>query len=280
MNLREAICDNVFAQSVLTRCIEETAKFQNPIIGLLYDWQTLVTGLFALFGAFLLWVQIRDQKRQFKLEREQVILEGKRENLAARIGLPHALAELTKYWQASFEAWKKEDPDSRPKPPPLGALKTVMEAAVLVDQETFRSMQELVIHAQAFEARVDTPKSERALNFFETMIFDIARLSYLTNRLYDFGRMRADKTPYVPPTREELERELYRDLGMYALPAGDPLNDRIRKAMDQEFGKKQDPNAKTGKTECLRAGGSARGGLRGLLAWLRAAPCRLWAYLR
>ncbi|MFD1983328.1 hypothetical protein ACFSOZ_11685 [Mesorhizobium newzealandense] len=237
MNLREVICDNIFAQSVLEQCSEKVSKFQNPFVNAVYDWQPLLTGVFALIGACLLWVQIRDQKQQSRLEREQIALERRRENLAARIGLPHALADLNKYWAACFEAWKKKDPDRRPKPPPFDALRTVMEAAVLVDEQTYRSMQLLVIHAQAFESRVDTPKSERALNFFETMVFDIARLTYLTNRLYDFGRMRADKAPYTEPTRKDLESELYRDLGMYALPSGHELNKRIRQAMDQQFGK-------------------------------------------
>jgi hypothetical protein len=95
-----------------------------------------------------------------------------------------------------------------------------MEAAVLVDEETYESMQQLVIYAQAFEARVDSQVAERPINFFEIMVADIARLTYLTNRLYDFGRMRVEKIAYVAPTRQELESELHRDHGMFILPPG------------------------------------------------------------
>lgn len=61
-------------------------------------------GVFALVGAYLLWVQIQRQRRQLRFESEWIALKRKRENLAARIGLPHALAELSRYWAASFES--------------------------------------------------------------------------------------------------------------------------------------------------------------------------------
>ncbi|MFK0692689.1 hypothetical protein ACFX5Q_31715 [Mesorhizobium sp. IMUNJ 23033] len=127
--------------------------------------------------------------------------------------------------------------DGRPKPSPTHALRTVMASAVLVDDETFGSMQELTINAQAFESRIDQPKGERAINFYETMVVDIARLSYLTNRLYDFGRRRAERVSYVPPTREQLEGELGRDLRIYT--SDNEIAVRIQKAMDQEFGKRR-----------------------------------------
>ncbi|RJT28153.1 hypothetical protein D3227_34805 [Mesorhizobium waimense] len=237
MTLREAICDNIFARGLLERCVGEAPKFQNPVINAFYEWQTLLTGVFALIGAYLLWVQIRDQQKQSLLARDQVTLERSRENLTARIGLPHALADLNRYWKACLEAWEREDADGRPKPPPTHALRTVMASAVLVDDETFVSMQELTINAQAFESRIDQPKGERAINFYETMVVDIARLSYLTNRLYDFGRRRAERVSYVPPTREQLEGELGRDLRIYT--SDNEIAVRIQKAMDQEFGKRR-----------------------------------------
>lgn len=251
MRFWDAVCDIAVARDFLERCSQNAPKFSNPVVNALYDWQTLITGLLALAGAILLWIQIRDQRQQYTHDREQTALERKRENLAARIGLPHALSELNIYWKACLQAWKQKDPDVRPKPPPLSALKTIMDAAVLVDEATYSSMQKLIIYAQAFEARVGMPVAERPINFFETMIVDIARLSYLTNRLYDFGRMSAEQVAYVPPNRQDLESEIRRDMGMFMLPPDHEYHQRVREALDMAFGKEKavGANNTTEKTE-------------------------------
>lgn len=239
MRFWDTVCDLAVARDFLGRCSLNAPKFSNPVVNTVYDWQTLTTGLLALAGAVLLWIQIRDQRQQYAHDREQTALEQKRENLAARIGLPHALSELNAHWKACLQAWKQKDPDVRPKPPPLPALKTIMDAAVLVDEATYSSMQQLIIYAQAFEARVDAPVAERPINFFETMVVDIARLSYLTNRLYDFGRMSTEQVAYVPPNRQNLESEIRRDLGMFMLPPDHEYHQRIREALDMAFGKEK-----------------------------------------
>ncbi|TSE02935.1 hypothetical protein C1D09_027705 [Mesorhizobium intechi] len=52
MNLPNIICENALAKSFFERCAESLPKFHNPFIGALYDWQTLLTGVFALVGSF------------------------------------------------------------------------------------------------------------------------------------------------------------------------------------------------------------------------------------
>ncbi len=226
---QDLLCDNQVARFFVAVCAEPKPRYEVWLLNVLYDWQTLITGAIAIVGAFLLWKQIKDQRMQYDLRQ-------KRDNLAARIQLPHALSQLNAYWQASFDAWREKTPENRPKQPPFAAIQTVMNAAVTSDALSFKSMQELVVYSQAFEARLDQKPSERAINFFETMIVDIARLTYLTNRLYAFGRMEQDAVPYMQPTRKDLEREIYRDMGMYRLMPDDPLNVCVKEALDMEFG--------------------------------------------
>ncbi|WP_146211834.1 hypothetical protein [Mesorhizobium loti] len=52
MNPPNIICENALAKSFFERCAESLPKFHNPFIGALYDWQTLLTGVFALVGSF------------------------------------------------------------------------------------------------------------------------------------------------------------------------------------------------------------------------------------
>jgi hypothetical protein len=63
-------------------------------IKLIYDWQTLIAGLFALTGALWTVKKIRDQIQQTRVITEDI---RKRDELAARSVLPLALSELTSY---------------------------------------------------------------------------------------------------------------------------------------------------------------------------------------
>lgn len=69
------------------------------------------------------------------------------------------------------------------------------------------------------------------------MIVDMAELSYLTTRLFKFGRMDDDtKTiPYVKPTRTDLEEVLARDFDLKLRLDSDPLLVRVEQALRMRF---------------------------------------------
>lgn len=106
---------------------------------------------------------------------------------AALIGIPHALVAIQRYLEGCFEAWENESPDDRPQPP-TEALHVIMDAAY-VDDESFESMRQLVVHSQTFESRLSSTGMKRPVNALSDMVIDLAELSYLTLRLFEFGRM-------------------------------------------------------------------------------------------
>jgi hypothetical protein len=208
-----------------------TMKYENWFLNTAYDWQTLIAGVLAvaaaLFTGWLLWIQIRDQRNEVRRQRRT-------DNLSARIRLPHALAELNRYWSSCYSAWKDKTPENRPDPP-FAALETIMNSAAAVDEKSFQSIQKLIELAQAFEARLDNRRGTRPVNILDNMVADIAHLTYLTNRLYEFGRMEVDEVPYVKPTRADLEEILDRDFNLKLLLEGDSIRTRVGRALSMRF---------------------------------------------
>lgn len=224
MTYKEWLCDNALSRFFVEACALPSPRFEGWLTNFLYDWQTLIAGIGAFIGAWLLWRQVQDQRDQARQEFE-------RSKMRARIQLPHALGRLNLYWKACFQAWKAKRPDNRP-PEPVAELQTIVDAAVWADTETFESLKALVTAAQAFEARL-SDKNDRPSNFYNMMLVDIARLLYLTNRLFEFGRLREEAVIYTAPWREDLERELHLDIGVWKLSIrpNDRTHNRIQEAL-------------------------------------------------
>lgn len=223
------ICSSETARYFLSICVDE----RGAVAGFFYDWQTLITGLLAVLAAtvsgILLWKQIQDQRAQSDKAEQQKVR-------AVLIQVPHALAEINEYLVTCFDAWKRKKPDDRPRPP-SAALKVIMDAAAYVDDASFKSMQQLIIKAQTFESRLASPGRQRPHNVLDIMIADIAELSYLTIRLFKFGRMDEDapSIPYVKPTRADCEIILARDFDLKLLPESDPIIKRVDQALRMRF---------------------------------------------
>ncbi len=70
----ELVCSSNTARYFLSKCLDAEPKYDSWLL-VLYDWETLITGLLAVVAAVvgvgLLVVQIRDQRRQFQEERRQ-----------------------------------------------------------------------------------------------------------------------------------------------------------------------------------------------------------------
>ncbi|WP_289720914.1 hypothetical protein [Rhizobium sp. S152] len=199
----------------------------------LFRYQTLAAGGLALIGAWLLWVQIQDQRRQ--------ALEIKKQaEIAARIRIPHALAQLSVYWKHCYDAWAASDLSLKTMAPPYEAIETIMAAGPLADPETFVSIKKLTIQSQAFEARL-TPLRNAELGTRQRlglMIVDIARLNYYADPLYAYGRMETPCASYVPSTRETLQQHLDRYVPYRRDTATRTILRRMDQAFDSQFGRR------------------------------------------
>lgn len=215
------ICDDAVARLLLAWCEPPTAKYESWYIQILYDWQTLATGILALIGAVLLGVQIYQQRDETRRQR-------RKEEIAARVLLPHALSDLHRYLEQMGKAWMTKDMTHRPQNFSDDHLKTIARSATVADKDTFETVRQLLVLLQAFESRVDDPEP---INYYDNMIVDIARLLVLSNALYAFGRFKADSVPYVKPTRDALRLAVDQPLTLYALPPNDPIIMRLDEAL-------------------------------------------------
>lgn len=197
----------------------------------LFRYQTFAAGLLALIGAWLLWVQIQDQRRQAQAKQKQ-------DQVAARIRMPHALSKLSAYWQHCYDAWEANDLDRKTIESPYDAIEVIMAAAPAADPATFETIKKLTVLSQAFEARLRPLRDLGTRERLRQMIVDIARLSYLTDALYGYGRLEEESAPYHTPDRDTLREQLNRYLPYRQNSAVLITLSRIDEAFDRQFGRR------------------------------------------
>lgn len=184
-------------------------KYNNFWIDIAYDWQTLITavvaGVPAAIAAYLLWRQVDDQRKENQRTREQ-------HQIAARIKMPHALAQLSEYWKHCFLAIIAEDLTKKTATLPNGALEVIMAAAPTVEADTFKIMRTLVTQSQVFESRLRSAQTRHIGNMIQTLVVDVASLDFLTDSLYDFARFETDRLVMTQPNHQMLSHQIYRVL--------------------------------------------------------------------
>lgn len=231
----ELMCQFDSVKFYAKACLDPAPKFISSWGAWLYDWQTLVGGILALIasliGGGLLWYQIYLQRKQMKQE-------DRRRAISARIPMAKALSETHSYLRGCYEAWVAKTPETRPDQP-LGAMQVIMNAATNVDEETFKTINQLISLFQVFEARVTTNGRVRPSNILDVMIVDIADMAYQTNRLYEFARMEdgVNHVDFAKPKRADLQRTLDNDFDMKLLREESETLLRAHRALDMRFGR-------------------------------------------
>lgn len=199
----EAIFTNVFE--------EGGTKYNNFWLDTAYDWQTLITaviaGVPAAVAAYLLWRQVDDQRKEHQRTREQ-------QQIAARIKMPHALAQLSEYWKHCFRAIISEDLKKKTTRLPTDALEVIMTAAPTVEIDTFNIMRKLVTQSQVFESRLRSAQTRHTGNIIQTLLVDVASLDLLTDSLYDFARFETDRLVMTQPDHQMLSDQIYKVLDL------------------------------------------------------------------
>lgn len=222
------ICNLEISKLLFEVCQPSTPNYKHIIVNFLYNWQTLLAGSFALIGGGLLAAQIRIQKKDIKQKQKQRLT-------AARMRLPHALSEIHRYLDQVYLAWRDKDTKKLDHLSQT-TLDCIIENGSLADAKTFVCLSNLVRFLQISEARLS---DESPFNYYDIMLIDMARLKHLVDRLYPYGRFKADVVMYITPTREDLERELLKPTWVFKLQDDDPIHERIKETLNNKFGRKQ-----------------------------------------
>lgn len=219
-NAGQFVCEHPLAAFLLNGCLSHE-KYGWWLWNFLYDWQALAAGIIALVGAAVLAVQVRMQRGELRRQR-------RKEEVQARLLLPHTLADVHRYLEQMGRAWIAQNMTLRPAALTDRELSTIAATATVVDKKTFETVRQFVETLQTFESIVDDPSP---LNYYDILILDIARLWVLTNSLYAYGRFRADSAPYTLPSKAELIAAIDHPLGLYKLPPGDPVLQRVESGL-------------------------------------------------
>jgi hypothetical protein len=164
---------------------------------LAYDWQTLIAGALALFGA---WITVRSIKRQIKQADDAANDKIGRDERAAKAILPLGLSELSQYASSCIkflnqfysQASTGTEVTNIPQLP-SGVTLILQECVRSADPSVAQQIAILLGKLQIQRARLDgliIKKRERSLleHEIDTNIIDAADLYARTSQLYNYAR--------------------------------------------------------------------------------------------
>jgi hypothetical protein len=88
--------------------MRSTQPKYDAFLGFVYDWQTLISDGIALLAGVVVYAQLVVQRKQLAEDRRKQLELSKRRERAARIRIPHVLAELMEFVEDGFYSmgWK------------------------------------------------------------------------------------------------------------------------------------------------------------------------------
>lgn len=177
-------------------------------IGVLEDWQTLVSAGIALVAAFFTIKTMKTQMSQESVRHSKAV---ERKKLAVRAQLPNALSDLASHIRDRVA--RTLDGDSSTAEPPVGALSTLQTAIEFVDDSAANRLFELVSWYQVWAARLQSfnPNSD---SDFDTAMYDSALLMFYATDLFEYGRNEEDEVSGDPPCADEMNRALRNSVGL------------------------------------------------------------------
>lgn len=176
------------------------------MIGVIYDWQTLISGILALIAGGAVYAQLRLQRMQLEDDRKKHSDQMKRQERAARIKIPHALANLTDFIEKAYASWLLGE--LRKCTLPHTPVQTLMAVSEAIDHLSYKTVRDVVSELQVFESR----HLNKETNFHPGQVaIDLAKLKYQVDRLFDFGRMATDAPiDLISPSNNEIRTILHR----------------------------------------------------------------------
>lgn len=175
----------------------------------IYDWQTLLSGLLALFAAV---VTVRNLKKQILQGKKQENDRLRRQHGAARATLPLTLSGLVETMRQILAALHQVKSDLKqqslvqnfnPPPPPTEAIEELQQIILSTDKpDVIQPISEIIRQMQTLWARVEvlrdpTQQAARAGLSIELndWIIQAAKVHALIESLFDYARCEAENGP-------------------------------------------------------------------------------------
>ena len=173
-------------------------------VGIAKEWQTLIAGLLALFGAYL---TIRVINRQMRAQELQFKKIQTSKSWAARARIADALSDLTTFNSNAVRAIVHADAPT-PAPPleAIEALKAVIEhSEPAASERTFKLVTNFQVYRSRLESFIQRRSDATPLSSeVSELLYDAAFFQALTNSLYDYARNDSEHGPTDELSNEDV----------------------------------------------------------------------------
>ena len=225
--------------------------------GWVYDYQTLIAGLLALFigggNVYFIRQQVaKDEEHHretIKFNKEQLdkTLQEDRElhkealqrkAYSIRAQMPDALSELLSYAQGCLRYIIRTQ--ETPPEPDRENIRIFKESLEYLDSESFEGVRELVTFYQIHNSRLASFYQGQRGWRTQGVLGDTVRLAFLLNRIFEFARFNTDTIPSGAPTFDAF-MSAYRslldhDYEFIEGPHGERYNEMLRRYFIENWG--------------------------------------------
>ncbi len=179
---------------------KQPQKVETGLYDFFNEWQTLITGLIALFVGK--WT-VSNLKQQMQLQRSQQERSEQRKELVAKAQLPDALADITRYASTCLSRLVENGNHFEAPEHPADAIGVIKTALEFVAQEPAEVLFELIRYYQVHNSRLADPvgtywRFERAAN--------AVQLYWMAERLFIYARGEEPTVKEAKPNLQEMRR--------------------------------------------------------------------------
>ncbi|OFW89116.1 MAG: hypothetical protein A3J37_05620 [Alphaproteobacteria bacterium RIFCSPHIGHO2_12_FULL_45_9] len=166
------------------------------------NWQTLLTGVLALLGA---WWTVNTMQKQMHEEKTRADDALYRRSLAYRSKMPDALIEISAYTKGCFKYLHQGAPFLPEKP--LNGITILKEAIEFTDNESALIIYELVSFYQKYNSRIAHFLESRDRSK-DDLIYDTIMLNCMAIGIFNYARNIEKTIQGSPITREAMLRSI------------------------------------------------------------------------
>ena len=194
------------------------------VLKFLYDWQSIIAGLFAIVAALIGGMFIR---RQIELSDQHEKERLRRKHAAARAMLPLALSSLSEYARECAQLLRNIHIQSQGEAVPLSALQNLKLPALPMDTTNdLRSMVEAsgptegraiattlsnvqVLASRLSSLHIKSNTQVVVLANIEDYIINAAEIQARADELFDYARGETEDVPASDPSVDSLRRAIF-----------------------------------------------------------------------